>query len=908
MKIFNKFAACFLAMVMSFTSVVFAEGEAAFENITEAVSASTDEWTVPEPYNAEIIFNDTKTDVQLNCKTTTKVMAMAEAISPIIDTQEGENAVIRLKFNLSASGFSSNHTAMISAYNPAASYAAELFRLNGTTLTVFGESTVVLDEETELSIDTIFDIDTKKYIVTINDETVLIGENETISLLDKNDVHIQLQSFWLKNLKAETEFNLKNMNFTSAKAFDFKGFYAGETSIGNICTQSEVENGVTISFDGIGSTDMYSKENYEVQVNGSDVSFEVRKIDRGAIIEFGNILVSGDNVSIQIKNTSDIFGNVYDTENRVSFIITDSDYVQPSVELSCDKTEFVVGETAQLAVILNGSNWVDVKLYVNGEYTESFEQEQFMFEFTPDEASEYIIKAVVTDTYDVMVQKEIILSFVANEAPNVIFEGFTSGGTKSFGIAEEKNVIVTASDDKEVKCIELYLNGGLVRTIEESEYTWKLDDDGVLLGNNEIKAVVYDSYGLKAEFIAYAEVTKQLMTELLSETEFAENSGKFGSGISITREKGVAIVKTIDQAHGASLVMGMDETYTEVETGGYTHVNTGRNTAYLIQEYQFDMYIEKAPELDAGLTFGVRRSNGAVQTMMVVNNGHLKFKNNTFTYEEAKWYNIKFYVSFEAGNQYYDVYVDNALAESGIKVDFSDASTGYRFFTTTNPENMCSIAVDNIKVLGEVKSFTVKGVSNAVDESAAEKIRPNTNQICVHIDGFVLAKDLNAENVLLYKGNSKKEIKRIAYNSEKGIIIIETEEKLLPNSNYTVKFSENIHLIEDITIEMPMKYSFDTSAVDITVNEINRKIKKHDSEISVLASNVSEEAKKIYVFATVFNEGRFVKTELFSAEVSANGSEERFSFNVSDSADKEIQIFAADEINAGTIYKTVMYN
>ncbi len=913
MKKINKLTACFLAAVMSFMPVAFAENdtelltEAEVSTAIEAVSVA-DEWTLPEAYNGTVVFNDTKTDVQLNCKTTGRTMASVEAVSPAIDTEEGENGVIRLKFDLSASGFGANQTALISAYNPAASYAAELFRLNGTTLTVFGTSTATLEEETVLNIDAIFNIDTKEYTVTINDETVFSGENENISYLDKTDVRIQMQSFWIRNIVAETTLDLKNMDFTSDKSFVLHGFYAKESQIGSICALGEVENGVTVRFDGIGSDAMYTKENYEVSVNGETVDFEVQKTNKGAVIFFPGGLYAGDDVLIYIKSVEDVFGNVYDGSDSISFKVAGSDYISPKVEISCYKTELVLGETAELSISLTGTDWIDVKLYVNGEYEDSFEQEQFTFEFTPDQASEYTIKAVVTDEYNVVDEKEITVTFALNDAPTVSFDGFVAGETKSYQMTEEKDIIVMASDDEEVKCIELYLNGELIRTLSESEYTWNLDDDGVLLGNNEIKAVVYDMYGLQSEFVAYVEVTKQLMTEVLSEDAFTESSGKFGSGISVAREKGVARVKTIDDAHGASLVLGMDETYTEVTTGGYTHVNTSRNKTYLKQEYQFDMYVEKSPKLATGLTFGVRRSNGAVQTMMLVNDGELKFGNNTFNYEEQKWYRIKFYVSFENGNQYYDAYVDNTPIATGMSVDFSDASTGYRFFTTTDPENMCSIAVDNIKVLGEVKSFTINGVSNTVDEEPAEVIKPNTKQICVHIDGFVVTSDLNIENVLLYNGSVKKEIKRIAYNIEKGIIIIETEDSLLANNSYTVTFSENIRLIDDITIQSPMQYSFNTLSLDITVDEISRKIRKQNSEISVSVSNVSEQSKKIYVFGTVFDEGRFVKTELFSADVSAQSSSESFSFNISNSADKEIQVFVSDGINIGTIYKTTMYN
>jgi len=913
MKKLNKLTACFLAAVMSFMPLAFAENdtelqpEMSFDTAIEAISVA-DEWTLPEAYNGTVVFNETKTDVQLNCKTIGRTMASVEAVSPAIDTEEGENGVIRLKFDLSASGFGTNQTALISAYNPAASYAAELFRLNGTTLTVFDTSTAALEEETVLNIDAIFNIDTKEYIVTINDETVFSGENENISYLDKTDVCIQMQSFWIRNIIAETTLDLKNMDFSSDKSFALHGFYAGEKQIGSICTSNDIENGVTVRFDGIGSDAMYTKENYEVSVNGETVDFEAQKTKKGTVIFFPGGLYAGDDISIYIKSVEDVFGNVYDGSDSISFKVADSDYTEPSVEISCDRTDFVLGETAELSISLTGSCWTDVKLYVNGEYEDSFEQEQFTFEFTPNQAAEYTIKAVVTDEYNVVDEKEIAMTFAPNDAPTVSFDGFAAGKTKSYQLTEEKNIIVRASDDEGVKYIELYLNGELIRTLSESEYTWNLDADGVFLGNNEVKAVVCDMYGLKSEFLAYVEVTKQLMREVLSENTFAESGGKFSSGISVTREKGVARVKTIDDIHGASLVMGMDETYTEVTTGGYTHVNTSRNKTYLRQEYQFDMYVEKSPELATGLTFGVRRSNGAVQSMMVVNNGELKFGNNTFNYEEQKWYNIKFYVSFENGNQYYDAYVDDVLIGSGISVDFSDASTGYRFFTTTDPENMCSIAVDNIKVLGEVKSFTINGVSNTVDEESAEVIKPNTNKICVHIDGFVVTSDLNIENVSLYNGNAKKEIKRIAYNTEKGIIIIETEDSILANSSYTVTFSENIRLVDDITIESPMHYSFNTLSLDITIDEISRKIRKQNSEISVSVSNVSEQSKKIYVFATVFDEGRFVKTELFSADVSAKSSLESFSFNISNSADKEMQVFVSDGINVGIIYKTTMYN
>ena len=180
MNRFNKLTACFLSVAMSLTSAAFAADEAVV--LSDAISESTElfetmsvndgGWTVSE-YNGEAIFNDTQTDIKLHCKTQTRTMASVEAISPIIDTDNAENGVISMSFSLSASGFSTNHTALISAYNASDSYAANLFRLNGTTLTVFGGDTVTLEENEVLNIKTVFDIDAEKFMVSINDETVL---------------------------------------------------------------------------------------------------------------------------------------------------------------------------------------------------------------------------------------------------------------------------------------------------------------------------------------------------------------------------------------------------------------------------------------------------------------------------------------------------------------------------------------------------------------------------------------------------------------------------------------------------------------------------------------------------------------------------------------------------------------
>ena len=91
------------------------------------------------------------------------------------------------------------------------------------------------------------------------------------------------------------------------------------------------------------------------------------------------------------------------------------------------------------------------------------------------------------------------------------------------------------------------------------------------------------------------------------------------------------------------------------------------------------------------------------------------------------------------------------------------------------------------------------------------------------------------------------------------------------------------------------------------MEEISKRIKKQDCEISFAVSNVSDSEKEISVFATVFDNGRFVKTDLFETTVPPQSENANFSFTVSDSADKEIQVFVTDGINVVTIYKTIMF-
>lgn len=786
MKSAKKFIGLFLVIVMIMPSVVF------------AAEVTDTGWTTSGT-NGSAVVSRGGTDITLECLTSSRARAQAEAVSPALEDAR-EKFDIYLSFDITFEDFSANKRATVVLQNTESQYAMNFFTFtgndNGIELELFDEtvSDLAIENGSKIEFNTEFNIVEKTICITANDTEIYNGESNLLSYLSADNLNVSFKSIFTTSL--------------------------------------------------IGSS------------------------------------------SVQIENFSLVPGLF--------------------IELITDEISYMEGTAAIINMTLPESGWDKVTIYCNNEYLDEIEFGTTSYGFLPDTYGEFDIKAVISGADGKTAEAEITLFYERNEKPTVSVQG---GTEITFADDAEKQITINAEDaDGTITKVEIYRFSELVSTLTEAPYVVDLDELGVGMGENPITITAYDNFGATSSVSVSVVVTKYTSSLLFEESDFVSNESIYGSGMTITRQRGFAMEEVVDEEYGTSLVIGMDENCdTENFTGSqYTFVQSAMNLNYDFQEMEFEIKITEIPAKDNVITFGIRRKDAAVASMMTVCPGGLKFGSVTVPCTDG-WNHVKIELSIKSGNQYYNAYVNGEPVLTNRAIDLGEAPTHFRFFTSTDATNIGAVAIDNISVSSLMESPRIIGIGNHT-EIADGKIDFDTTEIGIFLSGVFNRADLNGDTVQIMIGNSVLETELIRFNSDSNCIEVTMTEALRPNTEYKIVIDAAVRFDEEITLGNDMEYRFVTQNEGITVDEVICNKQGDDLKISVTVNDSEKSAKAIYTYANLFDaDGRIVGTNVFKAELSSQTTENEFEFTVSDSSGYKPYVFIADGILMNEIYFSQEY-
>lgn len=602
----------------------------------------------------------------------------------------------------------------------------------------------------------------------------------------------------------------------------------------------------------------------------------------------------------------DILGKEAQAETEITYSLP-SGYIPPSVSITAENTALKLGETIKANVLCEGTHYQSVDVFVDGELKDNYEQESFNVFYTPKKTGTCIIKAVITDLFGKTDQKELKFTIADNDAPTVSFDGISDGGHISFSYDLPKAIKVSAADSDQIDRIEIYVDGVLKKTHKGDSLEFDFDQFDMGLGGFVITAVAYDAYGLDGKTTAAVEITNSLKELKIENTEF-------DTGVSFTVKRGHALVGVAAPQHGKSILIGMAETDSDPEAN-YSSVNI-TSGGYNQTEFVFDMCVIKKPS-GKGLTFAARTvDNGTVKIpeIFTVNDANFVSGGGKFAYEVGKWYTVSIEVNFSKKIFSTIVYdgESKAVLASGSTGDFGTFSN-WRFYTSTNKTDYCEFALDNFKFYEIISAPGIESVG--YDDKISSDIIPTfAKSINITLNGSLEAQDINIENVRLLRSKEQVYLEKVQYDRSANKIILILKDALISDADYSVVIDKNVRISQSRTLGADIKANFKTGYSNIQISGINWKIKKDNSaNLTFDAKNLSKIGESEYqktpisVIVTLWNgDGRFVKT--CAKDFSLSEAEKSFSFDVSDAAGLNAEIYFANNLNDLNIYEKNIQN
>lgn len=783
MKITKRIISLFLIMTMIMSAAAFA---ADTENNT---------WTVVTQNNGTVTLGEDGRSVTLECATTRKARAVAEALSPALENgREGYD--VNFAFTASFADFDANKRATVALVS--GEYSSDLFTFTGSDSGISLKLTDGTVEDVEISGDT------------------PIQFNAVLNLASK--------------------------------------------SVRILADGEELYNG---TYDLLGNMDMSS-------LNASFKSIFTTSLNGSSTAVFENVSLAPG-----------LFAS-----------------------LSSDSDTYVVGVASVINMSLPESGWERVEVYANGTLMAELPFGTESWEFSPKAAGTYNIKAIVYDAFGNSAEAELTLVYEENELPVISIEGIANGEQITLDSSALGEFVINASDsDGSVDRVEIYRFGELVQTVYEAPCTVGLDGLGLTMGVNPLKAVVYDNFGASSSVSVSVLLTKYSYVPFFSENEFIRSGSAYGSGMTVSTQRGFAREEVVDEEHGSSLVIGGDENMntTDFTSGQYTFIQSPMNNTYTLYNLEFDINVVQPSTKNGLAMYGIRRSNGIVANIMSVDKDQLTFGTKKVDCLPG-WNHVFITLSREIGNQYLSVELNGEEIVTKSPIDLSDAPTHYRFFTTSDPENIGAVAVDNIEYTGLVESPRIIGVGTH-DDMIDGKISCDTNELGVYLSDSMEREDLTSDKVHLYVGSAEVPAELVRYNSETKCIEITTSDNFTPNTEYRIVLDSDVHFTELDELGLPMEYRFTTDHKGLTVDVVELSSDEENLTITACFTNLDYTAKDVYVYVTFFSdEGRIMNTKVFSETLSPDNSENSFTFTVDQWDGSKPYVFVADGILMDRIY------
>lgn len=427
----------------------------------------------------------------------------------------------------------------------------------------------------------------------------------------------------------------------------------------------------------------------------------------------------------------------------------------------------------------------NINVYLDGDLVQTYDGKSCEYIFIGTVGS-HILEIEAVDKFGAVSDKASITFNVVEKI--TIFGEFDGGETSgSYTDPDERVVNFDASCDKGFERTDIYVNGVLAETFYNESIMFDFSSFGT--GTIEITAVVYDSLGKSKSFEYTADVVMNKNSLLWSENYDKYTTGSTslnGGNIQIVHKNGYSMAVDVDEAHGKSMALGIEQDIGS-DSGEYVNFVNPRPTDYVTFETEF--YVSDYPASDAHIRVCMIES-GSVQNNNIIRLGDNIYRTGAqMEYSPDTWYKLR--MDFNMPQKTYSIYInDEPFIEN---VDFSKEKSNFeklnyiRVYGPAKDGVPCYIAFDNSS-LSVYESYSVTSVSG----SNSENIAGGDNSFKFALSEQVNPDSLTPDSISVTNGDVKWRVEKVEYDKELSAATVVLKDRLIGGRDYVLELSGNI--------------------------------------------------------------------------------------------------------------------
>lgn len=403
---------------------------------------------------------------------------------------------------------------------------------------------------------------------------------------------------------------------------------------------------------------------------------------------------------------------------------------------------------------------------------------------------------------------------------------------------------ITAAADSGIKCINIYADDEKYETLTSAPYIADLSNAGS--GIVKITAEAVSNSGDTARKTIEVNFRTNESYTILSDSEFENGaSSSLKSGITLYPRRGYTRAETVDEEHGKSLLVGIDNadlSYSEADIP-YADIPINGYTGWL--SFDCDVYV--SAKENSGKKTMIFRTENAKETNII------RFKDPqmlvagsvNLDYDEKKWYHLT--AKFNTVTCKAEIFIDYMPVLQYSFAAEPSAAKLVRLYGPADDTVQCFTAIDNINIKGYYDVPSVIMVEDGKD------VLSDKAEITEYLNSPLYGKSINTETVcLLDEDGNNCPVSEVFYTSEKNSVTIVPEKALMPDSEYRIVISAAAEISEGIPVGDEVTGKFKTAPVNISVEKVQ--IYKDGSlcRADVRIKNVTDKEKTVYAVMTLW--------------------------------------------------------
>lgn len=739
--------------------------------------------------------------------------------------------------------------------------SANLISIKNTQLTAFGE-TVEVSENTDIKTELWVDINKGRAVLKVNDNLVFSGENDELKSaipgMDKTALSIKFRNYRILKGTITAVSELSNI------IIDTIGDYESSANIENDgAFKIGEETELRFNFGSPMSYEVAEKSNISLTMNDETLDFDSSYDGETLIIAPENNFEALGKYKLIISEAKNIFGEVVDKNIEIVFTVTDNTYSKPEISLTVSKTSAMVGENVEIDAETVTSQQGIVKIFINNQCVTEGTENNLKYTLS-ENAGTYEVYAEVTDGLGIVAKSDkITVTFKENDAPNITMTGLED----TYGGIDGEEIYISASDNDGIDRLEIYLNDVLY--YEGNETTKLISLAGFAYGKYTMSVTAYDVFGLTntstAEFSVIGFQHDILYKDDFSTYTTTAQSTTLTSGILLAGQRGYVKPDVIDEEHGTSLIIGMDEINPGFNEGDRPYVGldtcmcSGKNIC------DFEIYIDETPVQASPGTMTLKQAGGAEVVIATIYDGQFHFSGVNVPFETKHWYTIS--VEIDVAGHKYSISLNDGTGNKKVvsNAGLANAMTVCNWLRVGGPTDnsvKTFYALDNVKVYKEVNYPVITRIGyNGMTDTNQIICNPET------IDIYLSAPLANVveENVLISDNGIAVGIEEAVYDAKVNCVKVKLKNKLRSNTTYTVVLVEGTKAENGAEIDRDIMSSFVTALEGSDIISAAYS----GGNIKFTVRNNSSNEEKLYAVAAVYNGDKFVRSAYAPIEAKA---------------------------------------